>query len=108
MSLKTSAIAQAAKKAVVLSEVTLHLQSTVLVASDLVVAVAVAIEGSEHDAEGPSPLAEEDKEMVPQGLLREEKPPVVDCKNAGERKNDEIKRKSWEGGVLDTSENISS
>lgn len=69
-----------------MSEVTLHLQSTVLVASDLVVAVAVAIEGSEHDAEGPGPLAKEDEEMVPQGLLREEKPPVVDCKNAGERK----------------------
>lgn len=68
-----------------LSEVTLHLQSTVLVASDLVVAVAVAIKGSEHDAEGPGPLAKEDEEMVPQGLLREEKPPVVDCKNAEKR-----------------------
>lgn len=74
------------QEAAVLSEVTLHLQSTVLVASDLVVAVAVAIEGSEHDAEGPGPLAEEDEEMVPQGLLREEESPVVDCKDASERK----------------------
>lgn len=49
------------------------------------VAVAVAIEGCEHDAERPSPLAEEDEEMVPQGLLREEKPPVVDCEDAVER-----------------------
>lgn len=72
--------------AAVLPEVTVHLQSTVLVASDLVVAVAVAIERSEHDAEGPGPLAEEDEEMVPERLLREEEPPVVDCKDAGERK----------------------
>lgn len=50
------------------------------------VAVAVAIKGCEHDAEGPGPLAEEDEEMVPQRLLREEKPPVVDCKDAVQRK----------------------
>lgn len=56
-----------------------YLKSTVLVASDLVVAVAVAIEGSEHDAEGSGPLAEEDEEMVSQRLLREEEAPVVDC-----------------------------
>lgn len=63
-----------------------YLQSTVLIAGDLVVAVAVTIKGSEHDTEGPSPLAEEDEEMVSQGLLREEKSPVVDCKDVGERK----------------------
>lgn len=58
------------------------------------VAVTVAIEGSEHDTEGPGPLAEEDEEVVPQGLLREEESPVVDCKDAGERKeNNEIIRK---------------
>lgn len=43
------------------------------------VAVTVAIEGREHDAEGSSPLAEEDEEMVSQRLLREEKASVVDC-----------------------------
>lgn len=56
-----------------------YLESTVLVASDLVVAVTVTIEGSEHDTEGSSPLAEEYEEMVSQRLLREEKAPVVDC-----------------------------
>ncbi len=43
------------------------------------VAVTVTVEGSEHDTEGSSPLAEEDEEMVSQRLLREEKAPVVDC-----------------------------
>lgn len=42
------------------------------------VAVAVAIEGGEHDAEWSGPLAEEDEEVMPQRLLREEKAPVVD------------------------------
>lgn len=56
-----------------------YFESTVLVASDLVVAVTVTIEGSEHDTERSSPLAEEDEKMVSQRLLREEKAPVVDC-----------------------------
>lgn len=56
-----------------------YLQGAVLVASDLVVAITVAVEGSEHDTEGASPLTEENEEMVPQGLLRKEKAPVVDC-----------------------------
>lgn len=48
------------------------------------VAVAVTIEGSEHDTEGSSPLAEENEEMVSQRLLREEKAPVVDCEDERE------------------------
>lgn len=44
------------------------------------VAVTVTIEGSEHDTEGSSPLTEKDEEMVSQRLLREEKAPVVDCR----------------------------
>lgn len=55
-----------------------YLQSTVLIASDLVVAVAVTIEGGEHDTERSSPLAEEDEEVMSQRLLREEEAPVVD------------------------------
>lgn len=69
----------------VLAKVTQYLQSTVLVASDLVVAVTIAIEGSEHDTEGASPLTEEDEKMVPQRLLWEEESPVVDCKDVGEK-----------------------
>lgn len=42
------------------------------------VAVAVAIEGREHDAERAGPLTEEDEEMMAQRLLGEEKAPVVD------------------------------
>lgn len=56
-----------------------HLQSTVLVAGDLVVAVAVTIQRSEHNTERSSPLTEEDEEVVSQGLLGEEEAPVVDC-----------------------------
>lgn len=56
-----------------------YLKSAVLVASDLVVTVAVTVEGREHDTEGSSPLAEENEEMVSQRLLREEESPVVDC-----------------------------
>lgn len=69
-----------------------HLESTVLVASDLVVAVAVAIKGCEHDTEGSSPLAEEDEEMVSQRLLREEEAPVVDCADASVRTRE---KKTW-------------
>lgn len=56
-----------------------YFESTVLVASDLMVAVTVTVEGSKHDTEGSGPLAEEDEEMMSQRLLREEKAPVVDC-----------------------------
>lgn len=38
--------------------VTLYLQSTVLVAGDLMIAVTVTVEGSEHDTERSSPLTE--------------------------------------------------
>lgn len=58
--------------------VTSYLQSTVLVTGDLVIAITVTIEGSEHDTERSSPLTEKDEEMMSQRLLREEKPPVVD------------------------------
>ncbi|KAK0135428.1 hypothetical protein N1851_028720 [Merluccius polli] len=51
-------------------------RSTVLVACDLVVAVAIAIQGREHDAEGASPLAEEDEQVMPQRLLGEEEASV--------------------------------
>lgn len=57
---------------------TSYLQSTVLVTGDLVIAITVTIEGSEHDTERSSPLAEKDEEVVSQRLLREEKTPVVD------------------------------
>lgn len=50
------------------------------------VAITVAIEGSEHNTEGSSPLAEEDEEMVSQRLLREEEAPMVDCTVVSVRK----------------------
>lgn len=56
-----------------------YLQGTVLVTSDLVIAVTVTIEGSKHDAERAGPLTEKDEEMMSQRLLREEEAPVVDC-----------------------------
>lgn len=55
-----------------------YLQSTVLVTSDLVVTVTVAIQGRKHDAERAGPLAEEDEEVMSQRLLGEEETPVVD------------------------------
>lgn len=58
--------------------VTSYLQGTVLVTADLVIAITVTIEGSEHDTERSSPLTEKDEEMMSQRLLREEKTPVVD------------------------------
>lgn len=54
-----------------------YLQGTVLVSGDLVIPVAVPVQGREHDAEGPRPLAKQDEKMVPQALLGEEKSPVV-------------------------------
>ena len=42
------------------------------------VAVAVAIKGREHNAEGTGPLAEQNEEVVPQRLLGEQETPVVD------------------------------
>lgn len=59
-------------------QVTSYLQSTVLVTSDLVIAVTVTIEGRKHDAERAGPLTEKDEEMMSQRLLGEEKTPVVD------------------------------
>ena len=44
------------------------------------IAVTVTIKWSEHNTEGSSPLAEENEEVMPQRLLREEETPVVDCK----------------------------
>lgn len=58
---------------------TAYLESTVLVPSDLVVAITIAIKGCEHDTEWSSPLAKQDEEMVPQRLLRKQEAPVVDC-----------------------------
>ena len=58
---------------------TTYLECTVLIASDLMVAVTVTVKGGEHNTEGSSPLAEENEEMMPQRLLREEEAPVVDC-----------------------------
>lgn len=55
-----------------------YLQSTVLVAGDLVIAITVTIKGSEHDTKRSSPLTKKDEEMMSQRLLREEKAPVVD------------------------------
>ena len=43
----------------------MYLEGAVLVSGDLVVPVTVTIERREHDAEGTSPLAEEDEEVVP-------------------------------------------
>lgn len=73
-----------------------HLESTVLIASDLVVAITVTIQRSEHNAEGSSPLAEEDEEMMSQRLLREEEAPVLNWKEVTEtqrvnEKNKKIK-----------------
>lgn len=65
-----------------------YLESTILVASDLVVAVTVPVKRCKHNTEGPGPLAEENEEMVPQRLLREEEAPVVDCTDVRERKRD--------------------
>lgn len=62
------------------------------------VAVTVTIEGGEHDTEGSSPLAEEDEEMVSQRLLREEKAPVVDCKDVSVRTTERAKRERVKSG----------
>ncbi len=49
-----------------------YLERTILVSSNLMVPVTIAIQGREHDTEWSSPLAEKDEEMVPKALLREE------------------------------------
>lgn len=49
-----------------------YLQSTVLVACDLVVAITIAVQRCEHDTEGSGPLAEENEEVMPQALLGEQ------------------------------------
>lgn len=41
-----------------------YLQGTILISSDLMVPVAVAVQRSEHDAERTSPLAKEDEEVM--------------------------------------------
>lgn len=64
---------------------TAYLQSTVLIASDLMVAVTVTIQRSEHNTEGSSPLAEEDEKMMSKGLLGEEEAPVLNCREVGVR-----------------------
>lgn len=56
----------------------IYLQSAVLVSCDLVVAVAIAIQGCEHDTKRSGPLAEEDEEVMSQTLLGEQQAPVVD------------------------------
>ena len=48
-----------------------YLQGTILISGDLVVPVAVAVQGGEHDAERAGPLAEEDEEVVTKTLLGE-------------------------------------
>ena len=42
----------------------MYLQGAVLVSRDLMIPVAVAIQGREHDAEGAGPLAEEDEQVM--------------------------------------------
>ena len=46
---------------------------------DLHVAVAVAVQGREHDAEGPRPVAEQHEQAVSQGLLGENGAALVHC-----------------------------
>lgn len=55
----------------------LYLESTVLVSVDLHVAVTVPVQWGEHDAEGPSPVAEQHEQTVSQRLLGEDGPPLV-------------------------------
>lgn len=53
------------------------LQRAVLMAVDAHVPVAVAVEGGEHDAEGPGPVTEQHEQAVSQRLLGEDGPPLV-------------------------------
>lgn len=46
-------------------------------AVDLHISVTVAVQGSEHDAEGPGPVTEQHEQTVPQRLLGEDGPPLV-------------------------------
>lgn len=66
-----------------------YLQRAVLVARDLMVAVAIAVQRREHDAERTSPLAEEDEQVVPQRLLGEQEASVVDYRDRGRGKERE-------------------
>lgn len=54
-----------------------YFQCTILVSCNLMVSVTVSIQRGEHNAEGSCPLAEQDEKMVPQALLGEEKPSVM-------------------------------
>lgn len=55
----------------------MYLEGTVLVSGDLVIAVTVAVQRCEHDAERTGPLAEEDEEVMPKALLRKQEASVV-------------------------------
>lgn len=55
----------------------LYLQGTILMAVDLHVSIAVAVQWREHDAEGPGPVTEQHEQTVPQRLLGEDGPPLV-------------------------------
>ena len=48
-------------------------------AVDLHVAVTVAVQWGEHDAEGSGPVAEQHEQTVSQGLLGEDGPPLMHC-----------------------------
>jgi len=41
------------------------------------ISVTVTVQWCEHNTERSCPLAEQDEQVMPQALLREEKPPVV-------------------------------
>ena len=75
-----------------------------MVACDLVVAVAIAIQGREHDAEGAGPLAEEDEQVVPQRLLREEEASVVDWRQTDRQTDGQTDRQT--DGQIDEETNI--
>lgn len=46
-------------------------------AVNLHISVTVAVQGSEHDAEGPGPVTEQHEQTVSQRLLGEDGPPLV-------------------------------
>lgn len=46
-------------------------------AVDLHISVTVAVQGSEHDAEGSSPVTEQHEQTVSQRLLGKDGPPLV-------------------------------
>lgn len=56
-----------------------YFESTVLVSVYLHVPVTVAVQRSEHDAEGSGPVTEQHEQTVSQRLLGENTPPLVHC-----------------------------